>query len=150
MADDKSTDTSAPAEETKEEKKEIPEKFAKLVKEIEELSVLDLSELVSVLEDHFGVSAAAPAAVMAAPAAGGDAAGANEDEKSEFTVMLTDAGAQKVAVIKAVKDITGLGLGESKAIVDGAPKAVKENVPKDEAEEAKAKLEEAGAKVELQ
>lgn len=149
MADDKSTDTSAPAEETKEEKKEIPKKFEKLVKELSELSVLEMSELVETLEDHFGVSAAAPMAVAAAPAAG-DGGGEAAEEKSEFTVMLTDAGAQKVAVIKAVKDVTGLGLGESKAIVDGAPKAVKESVPKDEAEEAKTKLEEAGATVELQ
>ena len=130
-----------------EEKVEIPKKFEKLVKEIETLSVLDLSELVKVLEDHFGVSAAAPMAVAAAPAAGGDAAAA--DEQSEFDVMLKDAGAQKVAVIKAVKEITGLGLGEAKAIVDGVPKAVKEKVAKEEAEEAKKKLEEAGATVEL-
>ncbi len=130
-----------------EEKKEIPKKFEKLVKEISELSVLELSELVSVLEDHFGVSAAAPMAMAAAPAAGdaGDAA----DEKSEFDVILKEAGPQKVAVIKAVKELTGLGLGEAKAIVDGVPKAVKEKVAKDEAEEAKAKLEEAGAKVEI-
>lgn len=130
-----------------EEKVEIPKKFEKLVKEIETLSVLELSELVSVLEDHFGVSAAAPAVAMAAPAAGegGDAA----EEKSEFDVILKDAGAQKVAAIKAVKELTGLGLGEAKAIVDGAPKAVKEAVSKEEAEEAKAKLEEAGATVEL-
>lgn len=134
-------------EEKKNEKVEIPAKFEKLVKEIETLSVLELSELVKVLEDHFGVSAAAPAAVMAAPA-GGDAAPA-ADEKSEFDVILKDAGAQKVAVIKAVKDVTGLGLGEAKAIVDGAPKAVKEAVAKDEAEEIKAKLVEAGATVEL-
>jgi large subunit ribosomal protein L7/L12 len=132
---------------TTEEKKEIPAKFEKLVKEISELSVLELSELVSVLEDHFGVSAAAPMAVAAAPAAGD--AGEAADEKSEFDVILKDAGAQKVAAIKAVKEITGLGLGEAKAIVDGAPKAVKEKVSKEEAEEAKAKLEEAGATVEL-
>ncbi|MDX1765625.1 MAG: 50S ribosomal protein L7/L12 [Candidatus Saccharimonadales bacterium] len=122
-----------------------------MVKEIEGLSVLELSELVEILEDHFGVSAAAPvAAVAAAPSAGDAGSGGADEGKSEFTVMLTDAGGQKVAVIKAVKDITGLGLGESKAIVDGAPKAVKEGVPKDEAEEAKSKLEEAGATVELQ
>lgn len=137
------------AAETAEEKKvEIPKKFEKLVKEIETLSVLDLSELVKVLEDHFGVSAAAPMAVAAAPAAGGEASEAAE-EKSEFTIMLQDAGASKINVIKAVREITGLGLAESKAIVDGAPKAVKENVPKEEAEEAKSKLEEAGATVEL-
>ena len=137
------------AEETtkSEEKVEIPKKFEKLVKEIETLSVLELSELVSVLEDHFGVSAAAPAAAVAAPAAGEGAEAA--EEKSEYDVILKDAGSQKVAAIKAVKEITGLGLGEAKAIVDGAPKAVKEGVAKDEAEEAKKKLEEAGATVEL-
>ncbi len=134
---------------SEEEKKvEIPAKFEKLVKEISDLSALELSELVKVLEDHFGVSAAAPMAVAAAPAAGGEADAA--EEKSEFDVILADTGAQKVAVIKAVKEITGLGLGESKAIVDGAPKPVKESVPKEEAEEAKKKLEEAGATVELQ
>lgn len=130
------------------EKVEIPKKFEKLVKELEELSVLDLSELVKVLEDHFGVSAAAPMAMAAAPAAGGEAAAA-EEEKSEYNIMLQDAGGQKVAVIKAVKEITGLGLGEAKAIVDGAPQAVKEAVAKDEAENAKKLLEEAGATVEL-
>ena len=142
MADDKSADVKAA-----EEKVEIPKKFEKLVKEIEELSVLDLSELVHVLEDHFGVSAAAPMAVAAAPAAGGEAA--EEDEKSEYDVILKEAGGQKVAVIKAVKDLTGLGLADAKGIVDSAPKAVKEKVSKEEAEEAKAKLEEAGATVEL-
>lgn len=141
MADEKATDK-------KEEKVEIPKKFEKLVKEIEELSVLELSELVGILEDHFGVSAAAPAvAVAAAPGAGGDAEAA--EEKSEFDIMLTDAGAQKIAVIKVVKEITGLGLGEAKAAVDGAPKAIKEGASKEEAEEAKKKLEEAGATVEL-
>ncbi len=135
-------------EEKAEEKTEIPKKFEKLVKEIEELSTLDLSELVKVLEDHFGVSAAAPAAVAAAPAAGGEAEAA--EAKSEFTITLKDAGSSKINVIKAVREITGEGLAESKAIVDGAPKAVKENVAKEEAEEAKAKLEEAGATVELE
>lgn len=131
---------------TTEEKVEIPKKFEKLVKEIEELSVLELSELVKVLEDHFGVSAAAPAvAVAAAPSEAGEAA----EEKSEFDVILKDAGAQKVAAIKAVKDITGVGLADAKALVEGAPKAVKEKVSKEEAEEAKAKLEEAGCTVEL-
>ncbi len=129
------------------EKVEIPKKFEKLVKEIETLSVLELSELVKVLEDHFGVSAAAPMAMAAMPAGGADAAPA--EEKTEFDVILKDAGSQKVPVIKAVKDITGLGLSEAKAMVDGAPKAVKEGVNKEEAEEAKAKLEEAGATVEL-
>jgi large subunit ribosomal protein L7/L12 len=133
---------------TEETKTEIPKKFEKLVKEISELSVLELSELVKVLEDHFGVSAAAPMAMAAMPVAGGEAGEAAE-EKSDFDVILKDAGAQKVAVIKAVKEITGLGLGESKAIVDGAPKPVLEKANKEDAESAKAKLEEAGATVEL-
>src|SRR3954463_3046001 len=138
------------AEETTatEEKVEIPAKFEKLVKEIDKLSVLELSELVKVLEDHYGVSAAAPAAVAAAPAAGGEEAAA--EEKSEFTVVLAAAGDQKINVIKAVREITGLGLAESKALVDGAPKPVKENVTKAEAEDAKSKLEAAGATVEMQ
>ena len=139
------------AEETvdkKEEKKEIPKKFEKLVKELDELSVLELSELVGILEDHFGVSAAAPAgAVAAAPADGAGAEAA--DEKTEFDVILKDAGAQKVAAIKAVKEITGVGLADAKAIVEGAPKTVKEKASKEDAEEAKAKLEEAGCTVEL-
>jgi len=133
--------------EATEEKVEIPAKFADLVKQIENLSVLDLSELVKVLEGHFGVSAAAPMAVAAAPAAGGEAAA--EEEKSAYTVTLASAGDSKINVIKAVREITGLGLAESKALVDGAPKPVKENAPKAEAEEAKKKLEEAGATVEL-
>jgi large subunit ribosomal protein L7/L12 len=109
-----------------------------------------MGELVKVLEDHFGVSAAAaPAAIAVAPAAGGEAGEAAEEEKSELTVTLSDAGSNKINVIKVVREITGLGLAESKAIVDGAPKAVKENMPKEEAEEAKTKLEEAGATVEL-
>ena len=136
-------------ETTTEEKFEVPAEFEKLVGEIDKLSVLKLSELVKVLEKHYGVSAAAPMAVAAAPAAGGDDAGAAE-EKSSFTVMLTAAGDQKINVIKAVREITGLGLAESKGLVDGAPKAVKENVAKAEAEEAKSKLEAAGATVELQ
>lgn len=131
---------------TTEEKTEIPAKFADLVKQIETLSVLDLSELVKVLEGHFGVSAAAPAAA-AAPVAAGEAAA--EEEKSAYTVTLASAGDSKINVIKAVREITGLGLAESKGLVDGAPKPVKENVPKAEAEEAKKKLEEAGATVEL-
>ena len=133
-------------EETTVEKTEIHAKFADLVNQIETLSVLDLSELVKVLEGHFGVSAAAPMAVAAAPAAGEAAA---EEEKSAYTVTLASAGDSKINVIKAVREITGLGLAESKALVDGAPKPVKENAPKAEAEEAKKKLEEAGATVEL-
>ncbi|HEX7259945.1 MAG TPA: 50S ribosomal protein L7/L12 [Candidatus Saccharimonadia bacterium] len=138
------------AEETasKEETKEIPKKFKELVGQIDKLSVLELSELVKVLEDHYGVSAAAPMA-MAAPAGGGGETEAAE-EKSAYTVILAAAGEQKINVIKAVRELTGQGLAESKAIVDGAPKPIKENVPKAEAEEAKAALEAAGATVELQ
>ena len=130
------------------ETKEVPKKFEEIVKQIEEMSVLDLSELVHVLEDKFGVSAAAPVAMMAAgPAAAGDAPAA--EEKSSFTVEITDAGAQKIAVIKAVRELTQLGLKDAKDLVDKAPAVVKENVAKDEAEEMKKKLEEAGAEVEL-
>ena len=121
----------------------------KIVDELIKLSALELSQVVKHLEDEWGVSAAAPAAVAAAPAAGGDAGADTAEEKTEFTVTLKDAGAQKVAVIKAVKEITGLGLGEAKAIVDGAPAPVKEKVSKDEADTAKKLLEEAGAAVEL-
>jgi ribosomal protein L7/L12 len=119
----------------------------KIVDELNKLSALELSQVVKHLEEEWGVSVAAPAAVVAAPAADGAAAAA--DEKTEFTVTLKDAGGQKVAVIKAVKDITGLGLSEAKAIVDGAPSPVKEKVAKDEAEAIKKQLEEAGASVEL-
>ncbi len=126
---------------------EVPAKFKDLVKQIEDMSVLDLSELVKILEDKFGVSAAAPVAMMA-PAAGGDAAAAVE-EKSVFNIELTSAGAQKIAVIKAVREITGLGLKDAKDLVEKAPATVKENVKKEEAEELKKKLEEAGASVEL-
>lgn len=136
------------AVEAAEEKKEVPAKFKDLVEQIDKLSVLELSELVKVLEDHYGVSAAAPMAVAAAPAAGDDAGAA--EEKSAYTVILAAAGDQKINVIKAVRELTGQGLAESKALVDGAPKPVKENVPKAEAEEAKAALEAAGATVELQ
>jgi len=136
------------SEENKSEEKkdvEIPAKFKDIVESIEKMSVLDLSELVGLLEDKFGVSASAPMAVAAAPVA--DDAGA--EEKSEFTVELKDAGAQKIQVIKAVREITGLGLKEAKDIVDAAPKAIKENIKKEEAEELKKKLEDAGAAVEL-
>ncbi|MFA6423204.1 MAG: 50S ribosomal protein L7/L12 [Patescibacteria group bacterium] len=129
------------------DKKEVTGKFADLVKQIENLSVLELSELVKVLEERFGVSAAAPVAMAgaAAPAAA-DAA----EEKSSYTVMLAGAGDQKIAVIKAVREIRpDLGLKEAKDLVDAAPKEVKANAPKDEAEEAKKKLEAAGATVEL-
>ncbi len=132
-----------------EEKKEVevPAKFKSIIEEIEKMSVLDLSELVTVLEDKFNVTAAAPAMAMAAPAAGGAEAAA--DEKSEFDVVLIAAGDAKINVIKVVKEITGLGLKEAKAIVDESPKAVKEKVAKEEAEELKKKLEDAGATVEL-
>ncbi len=122
--------------------------IAKLAKELTGLTVLEVNELKTVLKDEYGIEPAAAAVAVAGPAAGGDAAGA-EDEKSEFTVQLKDAGAQKVAVIKAVKEITGLGLGEAKALVDDAPSAIKEKVSKDDAEAAKKQLEEAGASVEL-
>lgn len=117
----------------------------KLAEELTKLTVLEVNELKNVLKDEYGIEPAAAVAAVAAPAAGGDAA----EEKTEFDVILKDVGGQKVAVIKAVKQLTGLGLGEAKAIVDGAPKAVKEKVSKDEAEEAKKALEEAGATVEL-
>ncbi|MDO5301868.1 MAG: 50S ribosomal protein L7/L12 [Tissierellia bacterium] len=124
------------------------EKVTALIEEIKELTVLELSEVVKALEEEFGVSAAAPAAVAVAPAAGG-AAPAAAEEKTEFDVILNAAGAEKVKVIKAVKDITGLGLKDAKALVDGAPKPVKEGASKEEAEEIKAKLEEVGADVEV-
>ncbi|MEK7623776.1 MAG: 50S ribosomal protein L7/L12 [Patescibacteria group bacterium] len=127
---------------------EVPEKFKALVEQVEKMSVLDLSELVKVLEDKFGVSAAAPAMMMAAPAAGGAAAPAAE-EKSEFAVELTEAGANKIAVIKVVKEVTGLGLADAKALVDGAPKVLKEGVKKEDAEAWKKKIEDAGGKVTL-
>jgi large subunit ribosomal protein L7/L12 len=136
-------------EEKAEKTAEVPKEFEKLVEQLDKMSALEVSKFVKFLEEHWGVSAAAPAVAVAAPTAGGDAAAPAADEKSEFDVILKDAGAQKVAVIKAVKDISGLGLGESKAIVDSAPKAVKEKVSKDEAEEAKKALEAAGATVEL-
>jgi large subunit ribosomal protein L7/L12 len=116
-----------------------------ILEAIENMSVLELSELVKDMEEKFGVSAAAPVAVAAAGAAGGAAA----EEKSEFTVVLKEVGDKKINVIKAVREATGLGLKEAKALVDGAPGNVKENVAKDEAEALKAKLEEAGATVEL-
>lgn len=119
----------------------------KLAEELTKLTVLEVNELKNHLKDEYGIEPAAAAVAVAGPTAGGD--GAAEDEKTEFTVTLKDAGAQKVAVIKAVKEITGLGLGESKAIVDGAPAPVKEKVSKDEAEAAKKTLEDAGASVEL-
>ncbi len=127
---------------------EIPKKFTELVEELDKLSALEISKFVQFLEEHWGVSASAPAVVAAAAPSGGSDTPAAE-EKSEFDVILKEAGAQKVAVIKAVKDATGLGLGEAKAIVDSAPKAVKEKVAKEEAETIKKALEDAGATVEL-
>ena len=121
-----------------------------LIQAISEMSVLELSELVKELEEKFGVSAAAPAMMM--PMAGAAAAGAAapaEEEKTEFDVVLADHGANKIGVIKVVREITGLGLKEAKDMVDGAPKTIKEAAPKEEAEEMKKNLEEAGAKVEL-
>ena len=126
----------------------VPKEFTKLVDELDKMPALELSKFVKFLEEYWGVSAAAPAVAMAAPA-GGDDATAPSEEKSEFDVTLKDAGSQKVAVIKAVKDITGLGLGEAKAIVDGAPKVVLEKAKKEDAEKAKKALEDAGATVEL-
>ena len=117
----------------------------KILDEIKELTLLEVNDLVKALEEEFGVSAAAP--VMMAGADGAGAAAA--EEKTEFDVVLANAGAQKIKVIKVVREITGLGLAEAKALVDGAPKTVKEAVAKDEAEDMKAKLEEAGAQIEL-
>ncbi|MEK7102702.1 MAG: 50S ribosomal protein L7/L12 [Patescibacteria group bacterium] len=126
---------------------EVPEKFKSLVSEIEKMSVLDLAELVKVLEEKFGVSAAAPAMMMAGPAAGEGVAAV--EEKTEFKVELTEIGANKISVIKAVKEVTGLGLADAKGLVDKAPSVIKESVKKEEAEEIKKKLEEAGGKVTL-
>ena len=122
----------------------MSEKITAMIEEIKALTVLELSELVKAIEEEFGVSAAAPVAVAAAGAAAPAA-----EEKTEFDVVLVDAGASKINVIKVVKDLAGLGLKEAKELVDGAPKTVKEGVSKDDAEAMKAKLEEAGAKVEL-
>lgn len=120
----------------------------KFAEQLVNLSVLEVNELGTILKDEYGIEpAAAAVAVAAGPAAGGEEAGAAA--KADFDIVLKDAGAQKVAIIKAVKDITGLGLGEAKALVDGAPNTIKEKVAKDEAEAAKKTLEEAGATVEL-
>ena len=123
----------------------MSEKITNIIEEIKAMPLLELADLVKAIEEEFGVSAAAVA--VAAPAAGGDAPAAAE--KSEFDVVLAEAGANKIGVIKVVRELTGLGLKEAKELVDGAPKAIKENVSKDEAESIKAKLEEAGAKVEI-
>lgn len=134
----------------KSEEVKMSEKLTKdaMIDAISNMSVLELSDLVKAMEEKFGVSASAPVAVAAvagAPAAGGAAA----EEKSDFTVMLASAGSNKIAVIKVVRELTGLGLKEAKDLVDGAPKPVKENVPKEQAEEMKKKLAETGATVEL-
>ena len=123
----------------------MSEKITNLVEEIKALTVLELNELVKAIEEEFGVSAAAPVAVMA----GGAAPAAAAEEKTDFDVILAEVGPNKINVIKVVREITGLGLKEAKDLVDGAPKAVKEGAGKDEAEDIKKKLEEAGAKVEL-
>jgi len=121
---------------------------AELIDQIDKLTVLELADLVKQLEEKYGVSAAAPVAMVAGPAAGGGAA-APAAEKTEFDVILAEAGPEKIKVIKAVRELTSLGLTEAKAFVESAPKAVKEGVTKDEAESIKKKLEEAGAKVEI-
>ena len=156
-AEEKAPEAEAPKEEVKaeeapkeEEKKgeapvEVPEKFKKIVDEIEKMSVMELNELVKVFEEKFGVSAQA---VAAGPAVGGGA-DTGGDEQDSFTVELTEAGAQKIAVIKAVKGLLGLGLKEAKDAVDGAPGVLKEGVKKEEAEEMKKMIEEAGGKVTL-
>lgn len=123
------------------------EKVTKLIEDVKALTVLELSELVKALEEEFGVSAAAPVAVAAAPAAGGAAAPA--EEKTEFDVILKDVGADKIKVIKVVREATGLGLKEAKDLVDGAPKTIKENVSKDEAAALEAKFKEVGATLEI-
>ena len=127
---------------------EVPAKFKDIVKAVEEMSALDLSELVKVLEEKFGVTAAV-ATVVAAPAGGGAEAGGGEEAQSTFNVELIEAGSSKINVIKIVREVTEKGLKEAKDIVDAAPKVIKEGVSKEEAEELKKKIEEAGGKVEL-
>lgn len=140
MADEQTQETTSKA---------VPEKFQALIQQIEKLTALELSELVKVLEEKFGVSAAAPMMMGAAPAAGGGSQGEAVEAKDDFTLELTEAGSNKIAVIKLVREITGKGLKEAKDLVDGAPKEIKENVPKAEAEELKKKIEEAGGKATL-
>jgi len=131
-----------------EKKIEVPKEFEKLVNELDKMSTLEISKFVKFLEEYWGVSAAAPAVAVAAPTSATEAAPV-ADEKSEYDVVLKDPGTQKVAVIKAVKEITNLGLGEAKAIVDSAPKPVLEKAKKEDAEAAKKALEEAGASIDL-
>ena len=141
---------SASAEATADkEEVQVPEKFKALVEQIEKMSVLELSELVKVLEEKFGVSAAAPVMAMAGMPAGGADADEAAEEKSEFDIELAAAGDAKINVIKAVREITGKGLKDAKDLVDAAPKVIKEKAPKAEAEEIKKKLEDAGATVNL-
>ena len=146
MTEDKTPEASEKSEDKKDVK--VPAKFKSIIEEIEKMSVLDLSELVSLLEDKFGVSAAAPMAVAAAPNATAEGAETVE-EKTSFNIELTSSGEQKINVIKAIREVTQLGLKEAKDMVDGAPKIVKEGATKEEAEEIKKKLEEAGATVTL-
>jgi len=148
MSDEQKKDENAEASIDKKKEVEVPAKFKKLVEEIEKMSVLDLAELVKILEDKFGVSAVAPAMMMAgAPGvAGGEDA---VEEKDNFDVEITEAGSNKIAVIKAVRAITEMGLKDAKDLVDGAPKVLNEGVKKEDAEEQKKQLEEAGAKVTL-
>lgn len=131
---------------SEEKKVEVPKKFQSLIEEIEKMSVLDLAELVKILEDKFGVSAAAPAMMAAAP---GAAAAEAAPEKDSFDIEITESGSSKINVIKVVREITEMGLKEAKDLVDAAPKVIKEGVKKEEAEEIKKKLEEAGAKATL-
>lgn len=135
------------SEENAKEEIKLSKDAEKILEMVEKLSVIDLADLVKAMEDKFGVSAAAPVAMAMAPAAGGDAGGA--DEGGTVSVVLAAPGGQKIAVIKAVREITGLGLKEAKELVDSAPKPVKEGIEKPEAEEIKGKLEEAGATVEI-
>ncbi len=132
-----------------EEKVEVPKKFKSLVEEIEKMSVLDLSELVKILEEKFGVSAQAPVAMAAAPSAGAEAGAEAEEEKTTFNVELTASGDNKIGVIKALREFIQLGLKETKDLVDAAPKVVKEGVNKEEAEKIKKSIEEAGGKATL-
>ncbi len=149
MTNEEKTAVAENKEEKTESKKEVKVsgKMEEIIKSIEKMTVLELSELVKALEERFGVSAAAPVAAVAAPVAAGAASAA--EEKTEFTVVLASAGDKKINVIKEIRAVTSLGLKEAKDLVDGAPKTVKENITKEEAEEIKKKLEAAGAKVEL-
>jgi large subunit ribosomal protein L7/L12 len=146
--ENKTTDAQKEEKKSSSEEVEVPAKFKSLIEEIEKMAVMDLAELVKILEKKFGVSASAPTMMVAGGATvGGEAAA--EEEKSSFDIELTDAGGNKINVIKAVREVTDMGLKDAKDLVDGAPKVVKEGVKKEEAEEVKKKLEEAGAKVTL-